>query len=251
MEAHHTGGLTIDLTVTACQCGTLANGGPITLKDETLEFKKGVSTTVVKQKDFDDGWADLSDKYRNECNSYEWVNRKTFEGHVQDVVLKVRTKDDKVVSKDGLQKPWLLEKLGCDATSFYPYAYTWEAPDNCILASYRKEDINKIKQGKNIYYIVSGRNNTSQCLFEVKTEPKRSSVTNQYKYTRLTTSRYTWLSTLVDSIWLLGKEWDSQEEHNTYNTTSHQFRLTASFFWINLSHPIQITLTQKRLISST
>ena len=49
MDAHHTGGITIDLTVTASQCRTLARGGSITLKDKTLEFKKGVKTTVVKQ----------------------------------------------------------------------------------------------------------------------------------------------------------------------------------------------------------
>ena len=53
MDAHHTGGITIDLSVTASQCRTLAKGGFITLKDEILEFKKGVKTTVVKQKDFD------------------------------------------------------------------------------------------------------------------------------------------------------------------------------------------------------
>ena len=53
---------------------------------------KGVRTTLVKHKDFDDDGADLSDKYRNECGSYGWIDRKTFEGHVQDVVLKVRTK---------------------------------------------------------------------------------------------------------------------------------------------------------------
>ena len=47
MDAHHTGGLKIDLTVTASQCRTLAKGGSITLKDETLEFKKGFKTTVV------------------------------------------------------------------------------------------------------------------------------------------------------------------------------------------------------------
>ena len=41
MDAHHTGGITIDLTVTASQCRTLARGGSITLKHETLEFKKG------------------------------------------------------------------------------------------------------------------------------------------------------------------------------------------------------------------
>ena len=50
MDAHHTGGITIDLTVAASQCRTLAKGGSITLKDETLEFKKGFKTTVVKQR---------------------------------------------------------------------------------------------------------------------------------------------------------------------------------------------------------
>ena len=83
MDAHHTGGITIELAVTASECRTLAKGVSITLKDETLEFKKRVKTTVVKHKDFDDDGADLSDKYRSECDSYAWVNRKTFEGHVQ------------------------------------------------------------------------------------------------------------------------------------------------------------------------
>ena len=149
MGAHHAGGIIIDLTVTAWECRTLANGGPLTLRDETLEFKKGTRTTVAKQKDFDDNRADLSENYRKECDSYGWVSRKTFEGHVQDVVLKVRTKDGKVVSKDGLQLPCPLEELGCDTTSFDPYAYTWDTPDNCVLAIHRKEDINMIKQGKN------------------------------------------------------------------------------------------------------
>ena len=47
MDAHHTGGITIDLTVTASECRTLARGGSITLKDETLEFKKGVQTRFL------------------------------------------------------------------------------------------------------------------------------------------------------------------------------------------------------------
>ena len=70
MDAHHTGGITIDLSVTASQCRTLARGGSITLKDQTLEFKNGVKTKVVKHKDFDHNAADLSDKYRKECDSY-------------------------------------------------------------------------------------------------------------------------------------------------------------------------------------
>ena len=162
----------MDLTVTTSQCRTLANGGSITLKDETLKFKKGIKTKVVKPKDFDDDEADPRDKYRNECDSDGWVNRETFEGHGQDVVFKRRTKDGKVVSKNGLQLPCPLVELGCDTTSFEPYAYTWDALDNCVLALHRKEDVNMIKQGKNNCYIVSGRNNTSQYIFEVKTEPQ-------------------------------------------------------------------------------
>ena len=65
-----------------------------------------------------------------------------------------------------------MEELGCDTTSFDPYAYTWDAPDNCVSAIYREEDVNMIKQGKNNYYIVIRRNNTSQYLSEVKTEPQ-------------------------------------------------------------------------------
>ena len=172
MHAHHTGGITKELTVTASQCRTSAKGGSITLKDETLEFKKGIKTTVVKHKDFDDDGADLSDKYRNECNSYGWVIRKTFECHVKDVVPKLRTKDGKILSKDGLQLPCPLEELGCDTTSIDTYAYTWDVRDDCALAIHRKEDVNMIKEGKNNYYIVSGRNNTNQYLFEVKTNPE-------------------------------------------------------------------------------
>ena len=125
----------------------------------------------MKQKDFDDDRADLGDKYRNECDSYGWVNCKTFE---QDLTLKVRTEDEKVMSKNGLQLPFSLEEFGCETISLDHYAYTWEAPDNCVLASHRKEDVNLIKQGKNNYYIVSGLNNTSQYLLEVKTEPEIS-----------------------------------------------------------------------------
>ena len=76
------------------------------------------------------------------------------------------------MSKDGVQLPCPLEELGCDTTSFDSYAYTWEAPDICVLAIHRKEDYNMIRQRINNYYLVSGRNNTSQYLFEVELKPK-------------------------------------------------------------------------------
>ena len=148
MDAHHAVGITIDLTVTASQCRTLANGGSITLKDETLEFKKRTKLKLVKQVDFDNNGADLSDKYKNEINSYGWVYRKTFKGQVQDVVLKIRTSDGKNMSKDGLQLPCPSEERDCETTLFDFYAYTWDAPHNCMLAIHPMEDVNIIKHGK-------------------------------------------------------------------------------------------------------
>ena len=76
MDAYHTGGIIIDLTVTASQWRTLAKRGSITLKDETLEFKKGLKTTVVKQKGFDNDEVDLSNKY---------IMRLILTGKSQDV----------------------------------------------------------------------------------------------------------------------------------------------------------------------
>ena len=172
MDAHHAG-INFDLIVTASQCRTLAIVGSVTLKDETLEFKKGIRTTAVKQNNFAEKGADVSDNYRNECcDSFGWVNRKTFEGHVQDVTLELRTKDGKVMIKDRLQLPRPLEELACGTFFLDPYAYTWKVSYNCILAAHRKEDVNMINQGKNNYYIVSGRKNTSQYPFEVKPKPQ-------------------------------------------------------------------------------
>ena len=247
--AHHSGGITIDLTVTASQCRTLANGGSITLKDETLEFKKGTKTTVVKHKDFIDDGADLSDKYRNECHFQGWVNRKTFEGHVQDVVLKVRTKDGKVMRTEVLQLPCPLEELGCDTTSFDPYAYTWETPGNCVLAIHRKEDVTMTKQGKNNYYIVSGRNNTSQYLFEVKTEPKIFC----NKTVQVYPTNYDSLYVVIDFggfDLVSGKRmgFSGRTEHLQYYQPSVS---SADYSYTNLSHPIQITQTQRHLTTST
>ena len=52
------------------------------------------------------------------------------------------------MSKDGLQLTFPLGQLRCDAASFDPYAYPWDAPDNCVLAIQQKKDVNMIKQEK-------------------------------------------------------------------------------------------------------
>ena len=107
-----------------------------------------------------------------------------------------------------------------------------------------------IKQGKNNYYIVSGRNNNSQYLFEVKTKPEV--LCN--KPVQVYPTNYDSLYVVIDFGGFKvasGKESDSREEHNICNTTSLQFQLTANYLYISLSHPIRIILTQGRLITST
>ena len=244
MDAHHTGGMTIDLTVTASQCRALENGSSITLKDETLEFKEGVKTMVENQKEFDDNGADLSNKYRNECDSYRWVNRKTFEDHVQDVTLKVRTEVGKVMSKDGLQLPCTLEELGCNTTSFDSYAYTCEAPDKCLLAIHRKEDVNMIKQGKSNYYIVSGRSNTSQYLFEEKPEPHifRNKPVQVYP---------TDYNSFYVVIGFGGSDLASGKNMGFPGGKQHLQNYQPSVSSDDLNQPIQIILTRKHLTIST
>ena len=139
---------------------------------------------------------------------------------------------------------------GCDTTSFDHYEYTWEAQDNCVLAIHRNEDDNMIKQGKNIYYIVSGRNNTSQYLFEVKTEPKifckktSTSIPDQLRFA----IRGYRLWGICSGFW----EKNGILRRNTTSTILPAFSfVTAGYSYTNLSHPIQITLIQEHLITST
>ena len=123
----------------------------------------------------------------------------------------------------------------------------WDAPDNCVLAIHRKEDVNKIKPGKNNYYIVSGRNNTSQYLFEVKTKPEFFS----NKPVQVYPTNYDSLYVVIDFD---GFDLASGKRMGFSGGTQHlqyyQPSVSASFLYTNPSHPIQITLTQTRLIIS-
>ena len=100
----------------------------------------------------------------------------------------------KFLSKDGLQLPYPLEELGCDTTSFDPYAYTWVASDKSILTIHREEDINMMKQDKNNYYIVSGRSNTSQYPFEARTDPQIFC----NNLVHVNSTNYDWLYEVID-----------------------------------------------------
>ena len=118
----------------------------------------------------------------------------------------------------------------------------------CVLAIHQKEDVNMIKQGKNNYYIVSGRNNTRQYLFELKTEPKIFCTKPVQVYL-----------TNYDSLYVVinfgGFDLASGKRMGFSGGTQHlqnyQPSLSSHGRHTNRSHPIQITLTQKHLTIST
>ena len=67
--------------------------------------------------------------------------------------------------------PCDLDELGCKKTPLDPYAYTWEAPENCIF-SVLKDDYAHMLKNDNHYYIVSQNNSENEYLFEVKNHPQ-------------------------------------------------------------------------------
>ena len=60
---------------------------------------------------------------------------------------------------------------GCESRSLDPYAYTREAPENCVL-SVLKEDYAHMLKTDNHYYIVSQNTSENKYLFEVKNQPQ-------------------------------------------------------------------------------
>ena len=93
------------------------------------------------------------------------ITKDTFESHIQDITLKVRIKDGKIFNRNDQPLPCELDELGCESTSLDPYAYTWKAPENCIL-SVLKEDYAHMLKNDNHNYIVSQNSSETKYLFE-------------------------------------------------------------------------------------
>ena len=140
--------ITSDIDLTPEQCKQASEGRSLTLFDHKLTFEKG--KTEIHHK-----WTgDESEDYRNECEGKGCITKDTFESHIQDITLKVRIKDGKIFNRNNQLLPCDLEELGCESTTLDPYAYTWKAPENCIL-SVLKEDHAHMLKNDNHYYIVS------------------------------------------------------------------------------------------------
>ena len=95
------------------------------------------------------------------------MTKVAFECHIQEVTLPVKLRDGTVHNVNRNPLPCNLDDLGCQSTSFDPYAYIWDHPDNCVLSVLKEEHVNMIKN-EHRYHMVSTKGSTSEFLFEVK-----------------------------------------------------------------------------------
>ena len=67
--------------------------------------------------------------------------------------------------------PCDFDELACESTSLDPFAYTWEAPEKCILSVLKVNCAHMLKND-NPFYIVSQDTSENKYLFEVKNHPQ-------------------------------------------------------------------------------
>ena len=117
--------ITRDIDLTPEQCKQTSEGRSLTLFDQKLTFEKGKKETHQKRT------RDVDGDNRNECRGCEWIIKDTLESHIQDITLKVRSKDGQNFNRNDQLLPCDLDELGCGSTSSDHYAYTREAPEKC------------------------------------------------------------------------------------------------------------------------
>ena len=157
--------ITSHIDLTPEQCKQASEGRSLTLFDHKLTFENG-------KKEIHHKWTgDKSEDYRNECDGKGWITKDTFESHTQDITLKVRIKDGKIFNGNDQLLPCDLDELRGESTSLDPYAYTWKAPENCVV-SVLKEDYAHMLENDNHYYIVGQNTSENKYLFEVKNHPQ-------------------------------------------------------------------------------
>ena len=78
---------------------------------------------------------------------------------MQQGVLDIDMKDRSIYNSQGQKLPCALSENGCSSTSLDPFAYNWEAPENCIVTKRLSQNAKMLKHenepGNVQYFIVS------------------------------------------------------------------------------------------------
>ena len=90
-----------DIDLTPEQFKQASDGRSLTLFDHKLTFEKG-------KKEIHHKWTrNVDGDNRNVCEGYEWITKDTFESYIQDIALKVRSKDGKIFNRNDQLLPWM------------------------------------------------------------------------------------------------------------------------------------------------
>ena len=142
-------GILSDQVISPEQCRSFAKGKMIYLADQFLGVEYDTKNSVVITH------GSKSNNNGNHCTARGWITPDNFLPHMQWTTLKIRMSTGKILSDSAQVLPFALEELGCETTSLDPYAYRWDYRDNCVLSVLRTEEVNTVKQGKNIISLVN------------------------------------------------------------------------------------------------
>ena len=120
--------MSTDTDLTPDQCKQASEGRPLTPSNHKLTFGKAKKETHHK-------WTgDVYCDYVNEGKSYERITKDASASYIQDIALKRRIKHEKILNRNDQLLHCDLDELECESTSLALYAYTWKAPESCILS---------------------------------------------------------------------------------------------------------------------
>ena len=83
------------LELSPAQCRLAAEGSPITLLYHHITMEKGIIEQHLR-------WnGDADDTFKNKCDGFEWIEKDTFETHIQDITLNVKLRDGTIMNRNG------------------------------------------------------------------------------------------------------------------------------------------------------
>ena len=151
--------ITYNIIVSPEQCLNANKTGKITVtefddEDMEIDIKHGIKTVSYKNQG-----VDLEGESSTSCDNRGQIKHFSFETLMQEIVLDIDLNDRTVYNSQGLKLPCALSEGGCHSTSLDPFAYNWEAPENCIVTKRFSQNAKMLKHENELgnvqYFIVS------------------------------------------------------------------------------------------------
>ena len=105
-----------------------------------IDIKHGIKTVSYKNQG-----VDLKGDSSKSCDNRGQIKHFSFETLMQEIVLHIDLNDKFVYNSQVLNLPCVLSEGGCHSTSLDPFAYNWEAPENCIVTKRFSQNAKMLK----------------------------------------------------------------------------------------------------------